>query len=169
MESKPCLTTCSHRILRCLYTLCKGYCSGFPSLQEWEENWCRTGRFQPVVLHRLYWSWFQRLHVSEYSVGRNPLYNTQIGSVFLQKRVDQGHNLWVNGIISWTDTWWKKYSVEICTNRSGSRPTFENRQIKISTVLILRGCALSGAAAFIIFGGMGGPGPHNNSGRNPYS
>jgi hypothetical protein len=39
-------------------------------------------------------------------------------------------------------------------NRSSSHPSHENRQIIISTVWIRRGGAPSGAAAFIIFGGI---------------
>jgi len=40
-------------------------------------------------------------------------------------------------------------------NRSGSRPNHENRQIIIPAVLIRRGGAPSGAAAYIVIGGMG--------------
>ena len=50
-------------------------------------------------------------------------------------------------------------------NRSGSHPNHENRQIIFSTVLIRRGGAPSGAAAFIIFGGMGVSTPISNSRR----
>jgi len=44
-----------------------------------------------------------------------------------------------------------------------SHPNHENWQIIISTVLIRRGGAPSGAAAFIIFGGMGVSTPIRNS------
>jgi hypothetical protein len=50
-------------------------------------------------------------------------------------------------------------------NRSGSHPGHENRLIIISTELIRRGGAPSGAAAFIIFGGMGVSTPISNSRR----
>jgi len=50
-------------------------------------------------------------------------------------------------------------------NRSGSHPGHENRLIIISTELIRRGGALSGAVAFIIFGGMGVSTPISNSRR----
>jgi hypothetical protein len=45
----------------------------------------------------------------------------------------------------------KNYSGEISKNRSGSHPDHENRLIIISTVLIRRGGASSGAVAFIHF------------------
>ena len=50
-------------------------------------------------------------------------------------------------------------------NRSGSHPGHENRLIIISNELIRRGGAPSGAAAFIIFGGMGVSTPISNSRR----
>jgi len=50
-------------------------------------------------------------------------------------------------------------------NRSGSHPDHENRQIIFSPVLIRRGGAPSGAAAVIIFGGMGVSTPISNSRR----
>jgi hypothetical protein len=48
-------------------------------------------------------------------------------------------------------------------NQSGSQPNRENQQINISTFLIRRGGAPSGAAALIIFGGMGVGAPISNS------
>ena len=59
----------------------------------------------------------------------------------------------------------KMCSVETDMNRSGSHPGHENRLIIISTELIRRGGARSGAAAFIIFGGMGVSTPISNSRR----
>ena len=52
-----------------------------------------------------------------------------------------------------------KYSVETSMNRSGSHLSHENQQIIILTVEIRRGGAPPGAAAFIIFGGMGSQPP----------
>ena len=44
-----------------------------------------------------------------------------------------------------------------------SYPYHENRQIFISTILIRRGGAPSGAAVFIVFGGMGVSTPISDS------
>ncbi len=60
-------------------------------------------------------------------------------------------------------------SVETHMNRSGSHPNHENRQIIISTVLIRRGGAPSGAAGFIISGGMGVSTPIIYSRRSQFS
>jgi hypothetical protein len=54
-------------------------------------------------------------------------------------------------------------------NRSGSHTDRENRKIFISTVLIRRGGAPSGAAAFIVFGGMEVISPISNSRRGQFS
>jgi hypothetical protein len=48
-------------------------------------------------------------------------------------------------------------------NQYGSHPDLENQQIFISTVLIRRGGAPSGAAAYIVMGGMGVSAPISNS------
>jgi len=54
-------------------------------------------------------------------------------------------------------------------NRSGSHPNYEKRKkIIISTVLIRRGGAPSGAAGFIVFGGMGVSTPISNSGGSTF-
>jgi len=53
-------------------------------------------------------------------------------------------------------------------NRSGSDPNHEDRQIFFSTVLIHRGGAPSGAAASILFAGMGVRAPIRNSERNHF-
>ena len=50
-----------------------------------------------------------------------------------------------------------------------SHPNHQNRQIIISTVLIRRGGAPSGAAALIISGGMGVSTPISNSQRDQFS
>ena len=65
-------------------------------------------------------------------------------------RINQGLILYFQSDIAFK----KNYSEETHMNGS-SHPNHENRKIIISTVLIRRGGAPSGAAAFIIFGGMG--------------
>jgi hypothetical protein len=53
-------------------------------------------------------------------------------------------------------------------NRSGSYSNHENRQIIITPFLIRRGAPF-GAAAFVIFGGMGVSTPINNCLRDQFS